>query len=86
MARLAIPRVRDDRDPVDYRLRIEPQLNDELMLYRQLYIRTYGQEVETKDLLDPIIRRFLATDREFRRFKRQSRSERANTPASRPTS
>lgn len=71
MARLSIPKVRDDRDPVEYRLRVEPRLNDELTLYRQLYIRTYGQDVETKDLLEPILRRFLATDREFRRFKKQ---------------
>jgi len=71
MARLSIPKVRDDRDPVEYRLRLEPRLNDELTLYRQLYTRTYGQEVETKDLLEPILRRFLATDREFRRFKKQ---------------
>lgn len=71
MARLAIPKVRDDRDPVEYRLRIEPHVNDELQLYRQLYIRTYGQEVETKDLLEPILCRFLATDRGFRRFKKE---------------
>lgn len=71
MARLSIPKVRDDRDPVEYRLRLEPRLNDELAMYRQLYVRTYGQDVETKDLLEPILRRFLATDREFRRFKKQ---------------
>lgn len=73
MARLSIPKVRDDRDPVEYRLRLEPRLHDELMLYRQLYVRTYGQEVEAKDLLGPILRRFLATDREFRRFKKANR-------------
>lgn len=79
MARLSIPKVRDDRDPVEYRLRLEPRLNDELVMYRQLYVRTYGQEVETKDLLEPILRRFLATDREVRRFKKQRGDAYVNT-------
>jgi len=70
MARLAIPKVRDDRAPVEYRLRLDPALNDDLELYRKLYTQTYGQEVEAKDLLEPILRRFLANDRGFRQFKR----------------
>jgi len=84
MSRLTIPKVRDDRPPVEYRLRLDPALNDDLELYRRLYVQTYGQEVETKDLLEPILRRFLASDREFRRFKKQGRSGHANTsvPAS----
>lgn len=73
MSRLAIPKVRDDRAHVEYRLRIDPALNDELELYRQLYVQTYGQEVEIKDLLEPMLRRFLAGDRGFRQFKRNSK-------------
>lgn len=71
MARLAIPKVRDDRAPVEYRLRLDPALNDDLELYRKLYAQTYGQEVEARDLLEPILRRFLANDRGFRQFKRE---------------
>lgn len=73
MSRMAIPKVRDDRTPVEYRLRLDPTLNDELELYRQLYVKTYGQEVETKDLLEPILRRFLANDRGFRQYKRMEK-------------
>jgi hypothetical protein len=71
MARISIPKVRDDRDTTEYRLRLDPQLNDDLLAYRQFYIRTYGQEIEPKDLLEPIIRRFFANDRGFRQFKRK---------------
>ena len=71
MAHIAIPKVREDRPPVEYRVRLDPSLNDELLLYRQLYVRTYGQEIDPKDLLEPIVRRFLAADRSFRKFKKQ---------------
>ena len=71
MAQIAIPKVRDDRPAVEYRVRLDPSLNDELLLYRQLYVRTYGQEIDPKDLLEPIVRRFLAADRSFRKFKKQ---------------
>ncbi len=74
MPRIAIPKVRDDRTPVEYRLRLDPALHDDLELYRKLYVQTYGQEVETKDLLEPILRRFLAGDRGFRQFRRTARS------------
>ena len=80
MARISIPRVRDDRDSTEYRLRLDPQLNDDLLAYRQFYIRTYGQEIEPKDLLEPIIRRFFANDRGFRQFKRKG----GRTPSAAP--
>ena len=72
MSRLAIPKVRDDRPAIEYRVKIDPSLNDELLLYRTLYVQSYGQEIEAKDLLEPIVRRFLASDRVFRRFKKQN--------------
>lgn len=72
MSRLAIPKVRDDRPAIEYRVKIDPSLNDELLLYRALYVQSYGQEIEAKDLLEPIVRRFLASDRVFRKFKKQN--------------
>lgn len=72
MSRLTIPKVRDDRPAIEYRVRIDPSLNDELLLYRTLYVQSYGQEIEAKDLLEPIVRRFLAADRVFRKFKKQN--------------
>lgn len=73
MPRLAIPQVRDDRSPVEYRIRLDPATHDDLLLYQRLYERTYAQKIEPKDLIEPILRRFLANDRAFRRFKRESR-------------
>jgi hypothetical protein len=70
MPRIAIPQVRDDRPAVEYRIRLDPKLNDELALYGRLYQETYGQPIDPKALLEPIVRRFLATDRELRRFRR----------------
>ena len=80
MSHIAIPKVRDDRPLVEYRVRLDPSLNDELLLYRQLYVRTYGQEIEPKDLLEPIVRRFLAADRSFRVFKRQHAGKSPSPP------
>ena len=70
MPRIAIPQVRDDRPTVEYRVRLDPKLSDELLLYSRLYQEAYGQPIEPKDLPEPIVRRFLAADREFRRFRR----------------
>lgn len=78
MSRIAIPKVRDDRPPIEYRVKLDPSLNDELLLYRRLYVQTYGQEIEAKDLLEPIVRRFLASDRLFRKFRKQNEPSRAN--------
>ena len=72
MSRIAIPKVRDDRPAIEYRVKIDPSLNDELLLYRTLYVQSYGQEIEARDLLEPIVRRFLASDRVFRKFKKQN--------------
>ena len=80
MAHIAIPKVRDDRPAVEYRVKLDPSLNDELLLYRQLYVRTYGQNIEAKDLLEPIVRRFLAADRSFRKFKRQHTGKPVSSP------
>ena len=81
MPRIAIPKVRDDRPPVEYRVKLDPSLNDELLLYRGLYVQTYGQEIEPRDLLEPIVRRFLAADRSFRKFKKQHGSNSPSLPA-----
>ena len=86
MARISIPKVRDDRVSTEYRVRLDPQLNDDLLAYRQFYVRTYGQEIEPKDLLEPIIRRFFASDRGFRQFKRKSGSAAAGAATSPPSS
>ncbi len=58
MDKIALPKLRDDRPPVEYRVRLDPALNDELLFYRRHYMQTYGQEIEPKDLLEPIVRRF----------------------------
>ena len=83
MGRIAIPKVRDDRPAIEYRVRLEPGLNDELLRYRQLYVQTYGQEIEAKDLIEPIVRRFLSTDRAFRQFRKTQ--ARKPPPAALPT-
>ena len=80
MPRIAIPKVRDDRPAVEYRVRLDPKLNDEPLLYGRLYQAAYGQPIKPKDLLEPILRRFLATDRQFRRF-RKADGRQQNAPA-----
>ncbi len=71
MPRIAIPQIRDDRKPVEYRIRLDPEVDDQLQLYRKLYTQTYNQQIEAKELLAPIICRFLENDRSFAVFKRQ---------------
>lgn len=77
MPRIAIPKVRDDRKPVEYRIKLAPEVDDQLQLYCRLYTQTYGQQVEARDLLEPIVRRFLENDRGFKRFKRQQAQSQA---------
>lgn len=90
MSRIAIPKVRDDRTPVEYRIKLDPKINDDLLLYQKLYERTYGQRIEPKDLLEPIVQRFLANDRGFRRFKKEhsgssaSKTSESSAPARTP--
>jgi hypothetical protein len=79
-SRIAIPKVRDDRPAIEYRVKLDAILHDELLLYRQLYVQTYGQEIEVKDLLEPILRRFMATDRTFRKFRKQNPRAAASAP------
>ena len=90
MPRIAIPKVRDDRNPVEYRIKLDPKTNDDLLLYQKLYERTYGQRIEPKDLLEPIVQRFLANDRSFKRFKKEHTgspiSKTPNSSAPEPTS
>ncbi len=81
MSRIAIPKVRDDRPAVEHRVRLDPSVNEQLLLYRELYVQTYRQQIETKDLLEPIVRRFLATDRAFQKFRRQNESRSTSTEA-----
>ena len=84
MPHIAIPKVRDDRGPVEYRIKLDPKTNDDLLLYRELYQRTYGQRIDAKDLLEPIIRRFLDNDRGFRKFKKQQSGPSTPPPAPSP--
>jgi hypothetical protein len=79
MPRIALGKIRDDRAPIEYRLKLEAALNDELLLYQQLYSQAYGQAIEPKDLLEPIIRRFLANDRAFRKFKKDRAAKHADS-------
>ena len=81
MSRIAIPKVRDDRPAVEHRVRLDPSVNEQLLLYRELYVQTYGQQIEAKDLLEPIVRRFLATDRAFQKFRRQNKPRTASPEA-----
>ena len=85
MPPIAIPKVRDDRSPVEYRIKLDPKTHDDLLLYRKLYQQTYGQEIEPKNLLEPIIRRFLDNDRGFRRFKKQANGGAPSKPAESPS-
>lgn len=80
MSKIAIPKVRDDRPPAEYRVKLDPGLNDELLQYRQLYVQTYGQEIDAKDLLEPMLRKFLASDRMLRKFKKQTSKTNALPP------
>lgn len=76
MTKLKIDAVLDQK-PVKISIELTPDIDRDLRAYAELMKRESGHLIEdpTK-LIAPMLKRFMATDRSFRKFRRQMAQER----------
>jgi hypothetical protein len=76
MTKLKIDAVLDQK-PVKISIELPPDIDRDLRAYAELMTRESGHSIEdpTK-LIAPMLKRFMATDRSFRKFRRQMAQER----------
>ena len=70
MADLKLPKL-PDRTPVKLTLTIAPDLAADLALYAELYRQRYGCEEPVAELVPAMLDRFLQSDREFARRRKE---------------
>ena len=72
MAKLKLGAIGDDK-PVKITIELPSDVDRDLKAYAELLKRESGQSVnDAKKLIAPMLKRFMATDREFTKFRRQS--------------
>lgn len=77
MAKLKLGAIGDDR-PVKVTIELPAEIDRDLKAYAELLKRETGQSVnDTTRLIGPMLKQFMATDRAFRKFRRQSAQAKA---------
>lgn len=72
MAKLKLGAIGNDK-PVKITIELPPDVDRDLKAYAELLKRENGQSVsDPTKLIAPMLKRFMATDRAFTKFKRQS--------------
>ena len=67
----------DDAKPVKITLELPADIDRDLRTYAELLKRESGRSVsDATKLIAPMLKRFMATDRAFTKFKRQSAQDR----------
>jgi hypothetical protein len=76
MAELKLGAIGDDK-PVKITVELPADVDRDLKAYAELLKRESGQSVsDAAKLIAPMLKRFMATDRAFTKFRRQSAHER----------
>jgi hypothetical protein len=76
MAKLKLGSIGDDK-PVKITLELPADVDRDLKAYAELLKRENGQSVsDATKLLAPMLKRFMASDRAFTKFRRQSAQDR----------
>ncbi|MYZ46269.1 DUF2274 domain-containing protein [Propylenella binzhouense] len=73
MAKLKLGPLVDDK-PIRLTIELPAQVHRDLAAYAEVLGREGGQPVEPAKLVAPMLARFMATDRAFRRLKRSDTS------------
>ena len=77
MAKLKIAALQDER-PIKVTVELPAAVHRDLVAYAEALKRENGQTVsDPRQLIAPMLKRFMATDRAFKRFRRQSLADRA---------
>jgi hypothetical protein len=76
MAKLKLGAIGNDK-PVKITIELPPDVDRDLKAYAELPKRENGQSVsDPTKLIAPMLKRFMATDRAFTKFRRQSPHDR----------
>jgi hypothetical protein len=62
----------EDEKPVTITIKLPPAVHRDLIAYAEVLKRERGQAIEPSSLIAPMLARFMATDRAFRKARRQS--------------
>jgi len=74
MPKLKISTIDDDK-PVVLKVKISAAVHRDLIAYSKALKNEGGQLLDRETLVGPMLERFMATDRAFRRARRQKNSE-----------
>jgi hypothetical protein len=72
MSKLKIGAIDDDK-PVAITIKLPAAVHRDLIAYAEALKREGGQAVDPNSLIAPMLSRFMATDRAFRRARKQTR-------------
>jgi hypothetical protein len=70
VTKLKIGKFSDDR-PVTMTVKLPAAVHRDLLAYAEVLRREGGQTIEPHSLVAPMLARFMATDRAFRKLRRQ---------------
>lgn len=70
MIKLKIGAIQDDK-PVTMTIKLPAALHRDLMAYAEVLKRDGGHAIDPNSLIIPMLTRFMATDRAFKRARRQ---------------
>jgi hypothetical protein len=71
MTKLKIGSIDEDK-PVTLKVSLPAKVHRDLVAYSEVLRRSSGQQVNAAALIAPMLARFMATDRAFKRARRQS--------------
>ena len=74
MSKLKIGAIEDDKS-VTMTIKLPAAVHRDLSAYAEVLKREGGQAIDLKSLIAPMLARFMATDRAFRRARRQIQNE-----------
>jgi hypothetical protein len=72
MTKLKIGSIEEDK-PVTLKVRLPAAVHRDLIAYSEVLQSSNGQQVDAAALIAPMLARFMATDRVFKRVRRQSK-------------
>jgi hypothetical protein len=72
MTKLKIGSIEEDK-PVTLRVRLPAAVHRDLIAYSEVLQSSSGQQIDAAALIAPMLARFMATDRAFKRVRRQGK-------------
>ena len=78
-AKLNLPKIGGEGQPKNYKIKLDAQANNDLMLYLDAYKEEYKtNSLKPEDLIAHIVKSKLQGDRAFRSYKKQANKQPGN--------